>query len=50
MRAIIPVPVPNYSVTNWWRTKERLLEMENEWALLLHYCRPTLNERRKQLA
>lgn len=33
----IPVPGPHYSVTNWWRTKEGLLGMENEWALLAYY-------------
>lgn len=33
----VPVPGPHYSVTNWWRTKEGLLAMENEWALLAYY-------------
>jgi|GEM_PF-1643033 len=33
----IPVPGPHYSVTNWWRTKEGLLGMENEWAMLAYY-------------
>ena len=33
----IPVPGPHYSVTNWWRTKEGLLGMENEWAWLAYY-------------
>jgi len=33
----IPVPGPHYSVANWWRAKEGLLAMENEWALLAYY-------------
>lgn len=34
----VPVPVPHYAVTNWWRTKEGLLAMENEWVMLAYYC------------
>ena len=33
----VPVPGPHYAVTNWWRTKEGLLAMENEWALHAYY-------------
>lgn len=33
----VPVPGPHYAVTNWWRTKEGLLAMENEWVMLAYY-------------
>jgi uncharacterized SAM-binding protein YcdF (DUF218 family) len=32
----IPVPGPHYSVESWWRTKEGVVALENEWALLAY--------------
>ncbi len=34
---VVAVTTPHYSVTEWWRTKEGLLAMENEWALMAYY-------------
>lgn len=33
----VPVPVPDYSVTEWWRNKEGLIAFENEWVMMLYY-------------
>ena len=33
----VPVPVPDYSVTEWWRNKEGLIAFENEWVMMLSY-------------
>lgn len=34
---VVPVATPHYSVSEWWRSKEGLLAMENEWALMAYY-------------
>ncbi len=37
---VIPVATAHYSALEWWRSKEGLLAMENEWALMAYYwCR-----------
>lgn len=35
--AVVSVTTPHYSVSEWWRSKEGLLAMENEWALMAYY-------------
>ena len=34
---VVPVNTLHYTVSEWWRTKEGLLAMENEWALMAYY-------------
>ena len=34
---VVPVATAHYCVLEWWRTKEGLLAMENEWALWAYY-------------
>lgn len=34
---VVSVATPHYSVSEWWRSKEGLLAMENEWALMAYY-------------
>lgn len=34
---VVPVATPHYTVSEWWRSKEGLLAMENEWALMAYY-------------
>lgn len=37
---VVPVATAHYSALEWWRSKEGLLAMENEWALMAYYwCR-----------
>ncbi len=34
---VVPVTTAQYSAHEWWRTKEGLLAMENEWAMMVYY-------------
>ena len=34
---VVPVTTAQYSALEWWRTKEGLLALENEWALWAYY-------------
>lgn len=37
---VVPVALPEYAVDEWWRTKEGLLDFEQECVLMLYYwCR-----------
>lgn len=34
---VVPVPVPDYTVDEWWRTEAGMIAFENEWVMAVYY-------------